>query len=284
MIDFYLLEKLVAVAKYGTLTKAAEKLNVTQPTLTRNMKKLEEQLGVSLFKRQVNKITLNQTGQYTAQKAEKLLKLQDDFKVSIQAFDHQNNKIKIASVAPGPQMLLHQKFKHLNLDWQDTLTTNETIHNNLLNEKYDIIITNKEITDSTVESYFLGKEHLQITIDSDHPITLLKNVYFKDLAKLSFIVYKEIGIWKTIIENAIPDANFLYQDNFFSFKKILNHSNFPYFITNLTPSENISQNPNRSYITLNDKLANQEFFACYLKTKKTSYQPILKEFSKIWPK
>lgn len=41
MIDFYLLEKLVAVAKYGTLTKAAEKLNVTQPTLTRNMKKLE---------------------------------------------------------------------------------------------------------------------------------------------------------------------------------------------------------------------------------------------------
>ncbi|MCY7178455.1 hypothetical protein BA718_03570 [Streptococcus gallolyticus subsp. gallolyticus] len=51
MIDDYLLEALVAFAKYGTLSATAEHLMVTQPTVTRGMQKLEDELGVTLFKR-----------------------------------------------------------------------------------------------------------------------------------------------------------------------------------------------------------------------------------------
>ena len=43
MIEIYLLEQLAAVAKYGTLLKASEELHLSQPALSRSMKKLEEQ-------------------------------------------------------------------------------------------------------------------------------------------------------------------------------------------------------------------------------------------------
>ena len=64
MIEIYLLEQLAAVAEHGTLIKAAEALYLSQPALSRSMKKLETQLGVSLFDRDNSKITLNKTGQY----------------------------------------------------------------------------------------------------------------------------------------------------------------------------------------------------------------------------
>ncbi|MBQ9195619.1 MAG: LysR family transcriptional regulator, partial [Clostridia bacterium] len=62
MLDVFLLEQLDAFSRTGTLSKAAEELHITEPALSRNMKKLEEILGVPIFDRQSRKITLNETG------------------------------------------------------------------------------------------------------------------------------------------------------------------------------------------------------------------------------
>ena len=61
MIEIYLLEQLAAFAKHGTLSKAAEELLISQPALSRSMKKLEEEFGVTLFAREDKKISLNET-------------------------------------------------------------------------------------------------------------------------------------------------------------------------------------------------------------------------------
>ena len=66
MIEIYLLEQLEAFARCGTLSGAAEELHLSQPTLTRSMKKLEELIGVPLFERQKNKLVLNENGKLTA--------------------------------------------------------------------------------------------------------------------------------------------------------------------------------------------------------------------------
>ncbi len=62
MINLYLLKELVSFQKNGTLAKTAQELAVTQPTVTRGMQKLENELGVKLFKREPNRLTLTKDG------------------------------------------------------------------------------------------------------------------------------------------------------------------------------------------------------------------------------
>ena len=63
MIELFQLEQLTAFADYKTLSKAAEMLHMSQPTLTRSMQKLESEFDVSLFRRTKNKLELNENGE-----------------------------------------------------------------------------------------------------------------------------------------------------------------------------------------------------------------------------
>ena len=63
MIETYQLEQLVTFAEYKTLSKAAEVLHISQPSLSRTMQPLEAETGVTLFERQKNRLALNENGQ-----------------------------------------------------------------------------------------------------------------------------------------------------------------------------------------------------------------------------
>ncbi len=66
MIEMRLLEILSAFAEEGTQAAAAEKLHISQPTLSSSMRKLEEEIGAPLFERTKNRMTLNENGQAAA--------------------------------------------------------------------------------------------------------------------------------------------------------------------------------------------------------------------------
>ena len=59
MIESYLLEQLLAFEKFGTLSKAAQFIHMSQPSLSLSMKRLEDLIGVPLFTRTKNRIILN---------------------------------------------------------------------------------------------------------------------------------------------------------------------------------------------------------------------------------
>ncbi|ERJ78011.1 LysR family transcriptional regulator, partial [Streptococcus sobrinus] len=114
MLDNDLLEQLVTFADLGTVSATAKKLLVSQPSITRGLQKLEEELGVKLFDRQANKLSLTKTGTLAVQEARSLLQAQADFIKNLQAFDQKQNKIKITSVAPGPLLLLSERYSQPN--------------------------------------------------------------------------------------------------------------------------------------------------------------------------
>lgn len=73
MFEFIQLEQLLAIDKYKTLSKAAEELLISQPALSRSMQRLEEELQVTLFTRQKNKITFNENGKLALEYARKIV-------------------------------------------------------------------------------------------------------------------------------------------------------------------------------------------------------------------
>ncbi|HCK87175.1 MAG TPA: LysR family transcriptional regulator [Erysipelotrichaceae bacterium] len=74
-MDIRTMQYYLAVVREGTISAAAEALHVAQPSLSRQMKELEEELGVSLFERGNRKITLTEEGMVLRRRAEEMIRL-----------------------------------------------------------------------------------------------------------------------------------------------------------------------------------------------------------------
>ena len=74
-MEFRVLQYFLAIAREETISQAAESLHITQPTLSRQMKGLEEQLGKQLFIRGNRKINLTEEGILLRQRAKEIISL-----------------------------------------------------------------------------------------------------------------------------------------------------------------------------------------------------------------
>lgn len=76
-MEIRVLQYFLAVAREETISKAAEVLHITQPTLSRQLKELEEEIGKTLFIRGNKKIELTKEGVLLRQRAEEIVSLVD---------------------------------------------------------------------------------------------------------------------------------------------------------------------------------------------------------------
>lgn len=74
-MELRVLEYFLAVAREQSITAAADFLHLTQPTLSRQLRELEEEFGKQLFLRGSRKVTLTEAGVYFRQKAEEIVTL-----------------------------------------------------------------------------------------------------------------------------------------------------------------------------------------------------------------
>ena len=102
MIELYQLEHLLAIAAHGTMTKAAEELHLSQSALSRSIQRLEEELKVTLFHRQKNRVTMNPNGELAVEYARKVLTQMDELVAHVRAFDRSRHTISVGSRAPAP--------------------------------------------------------------------------------------------------------------------------------------------------------------------------------------
>ena len=76
-MDIRILRYFLTVAKEQNFTKAAEQLNITQPTLSRQLAALEEELGTALFIRGSRSITLTESGILLKRRALEIIDLEE---------------------------------------------------------------------------------------------------------------------------------------------------------------------------------------------------------------
>lgn len=76
-MEFRVIRYFLAVAREENITKAAEKLHLTQPTLSRQLRELEEELGTELFVRGKRRTTLTEAGILFKTRAEEIMSLEE---------------------------------------------------------------------------------------------------------------------------------------------------------------------------------------------------------------
>src|SRR5262245_66111967 len=78
-MDFRHLRAFIAVAEESSITRAAERLHISQPPLSRLIRQLEDELNVTLFARHRQGVTLTDTGRHLLEKARILNTAASDF-------------------------------------------------------------------------------------------------------------------------------------------------------------------------------------------------------------
>lgn len=283
MIENYLLQGLVAFAKCGTLAKAAQQLSITQPALTRSMKKIEKELGVTLFDRQPNKISLNETGRFAAQEAQKLLWTNQAYGIKVLNFAQSHAQIKLATDAPGPLIIARALHDQQLLINETFIKDNEK---SLLNHgQASILLLHHQLTGKGFSSTYLGTESLYVNVPADSQFAKHQELSFKDMTGTTFLVGQFVGFWGQLFVDQIPKANFIYQGDSAEYSELLAHSNFPFFSTNLTQlDEQWGKDlpTDRVTIPFSDDIAHQKFYACYLTKDRLRLQPLIEKLQDKW--
>ncbi|KAF1305041.1 LysR family transcriptional regulator [Enterococcus sp. JM9B] len=76
-MELRLLKYFWTIAEEGTISQAAEVLHITQPTLSRQLKELEDELGTALFVREKRKMVLTEAGRFLKSRSEEIIHLTD---------------------------------------------------------------------------------------------------------------------------------------------------------------------------------------------------------------
>ncbi len=91
-LDFKLLRSFAAVAKERSVTRAAERLNLTQPTVSGQIKELEQVLGFLLFHRTSRRVALSEEGERLLPLVESLLLQADQVRLAAEAMQEASSR------------------------------------------------------------------------------------------------------------------------------------------------------------------------------------------------
>ena len=275
MIDVHLLEQLVAFAKEGTLSKAAEKLNITQPALSRSMKHLEEIFGFSLFDRSKSKISLNETGRFAVTQAETVLRAhQEMFRLTV-SYDRNRRSIQLGSCAPMP---INELVPMLQALFPDMSITSEVIRKDLLSDGlnqhlYQLAILNHPAEDKRIYSQPFIRENLCIIVPPDHPFTRMKALSFQDLKGSSIIVGNSIGFWENIVTDNADGIRLLVQNSMEAIDELVAASSLPVFNSDLSIKLGFDTQ-GRVAIPIADDVAHVTYHLACLKENTAKYKSV----------
>ncbi|MBM4426769.1 MAG: LysR family transcriptional regulator [Chloroflexi bacterium] len=197
-MEIHQLTYFVAVAETGNFSRAAERCNVAQPSLSQQIMKLEQELGETLFERLPRKVVLTDAGRVLLPKALSILgELQDIKHTLTQNIDNGYGSLHVGfipTIAPFvlPQVIQRfgREYPNASLTVQEDLT--ETLVRNLVDGTLDVGITSMPIAHKLIRTQELHIEPLLVASSKKHNIINRASIRVKELDDLPFIALSEM--------------------------------------------------------------------------------------------
>ena len=278
MIEIYLLQQLVGLSEYDTLSEAAEHLHITQPTLTRSIRKLEELLGVELFYREKNRIYINDNGRLAVEYARRILDSEHEMINAIQMLDRSRHMISIASCAPAPKLIIERQLKIQYPEMQITaeIKAEQELLDGLKRGTFQLITLSNEVIETGLCCQKIGTEHLRLSVLPAHPAATMSSVSFSDINSGSFLVYRNLGVWESIGREYMPNARFIFQNGMDEYLEVVGASSLPTFDTDWGVIL-YGQRTNRVSIPINDSAAKKTFYAVYKDNDRKRFDELIEQ-------
>lgn len=279
MPELYQLRQLAAFAEYGTLSEAAEKLYLSQPALSRNMRKLEEDIGVPLFIRSKNKLELNENGKLAAELSAKALSEIDNIAKQVQDFDRSRRTISLGICAPAPvwkiSPLMAQFYPSMTIQTETASEAN--LLNGLDSGRYHLVVLHFKPDEEKYLSVVCCKEKLFFSLPQSHRLAKEKSLTFSDLDGENMLLMSDIGFWYDMTVRKMPHSRFLMQNDRYTFNELVSASILPSFSTDLG-KEYLGDTSDRIDIPIANDEAEVTYYLVCLKKNKKQFERLIKYF------
>lgn len=201
-MEIRLLEYFLAVCDELHYTRAAEKLGISQPTLSQQIRILEGRIGAKLFQRIGNKNYLTDAGRTLKKRAENIFYEIDQVTKEVEEINAlERGYITIGSA--GNQLIyssivsFHQEYPNINISVIDA-TTKDTM-NNILNSTFDLGVVFLPVYDNKLESHYLFTSELYLICSNDHELKNLSSISLSELQQYPvFLLQKNFFIRQLI--------------------------------------------------------------------------------------
>lgn len=196
-MDIRHLQYFLEVANTKSFTKAAERLYVTQPTISKMIKNLETELGVTLFDRSGKRVVLTEAGQIILNQAQNIFKSFQNMAGALE--DLMNLKTGHIRIGMPPMVgarffpTIIGRFRELYPGITIQLVENgaKKIEEDVGNGALDIGVVLLPINDNLFSSYPFVKENLRLVIHPAHPMADRQEVSLIELKDESLILFRE---------------------------------------------------------------------------------------------
>lgn len=212
-MDLQQLKYFQTVAKIEHMTHAAERLNISQPALSKSIAQLEEEVGVPLFDRKGRSIKLNRYGELFLKRTLPIYKLYEDVKQEISDIVMPNSGIVSVGFTHtvGMQLIprLVQMFRGKYPNVQFEFTQNNSLH--LLQQleagEFDLCLLPYVQPDIPFEWVELWREELFVIVPKDHRLANRKQIHLAEIGDDSFVSLKEGNSLRQINDQLLKRAS-----------------------------------------------------------------------------
>lgn len=201
------LEYFMAVCKELHFTRAAEKLNIAQPTLSQQIKSLEDEVGMPLFDRIGKKTALTEAGKILLTHSQRVFHEIEQAQSALRDLNGlQKGKLTIGSLITCvnyllPPAVIKFKQRYPNIELSVLGLRTEEIKKGLLENELDLGIAFLPVEDEELEAIPLFTEELSLAVSFDHPLANLKEVEMKKLEHVPMILLPDNYFLRRLIDS-----------------------------------------------------------------------------------
>lgn len=200
-MEIRVLRYFLAVVREESITKASEALHITQPTLSRQLSQMEEEVGVRLFERGTRKIKLTNEGILLRRRAEEIVQLVDTTERELVEQNEQvEGKIsigcgEIAAVRMLSELIRTFRGKYTRVSFDIFTATADLVKEQMDKGLIDIGLLLEPVDMEKYDFIRLDmKENWVVLMRPDDPLAGKENVTAEDLLSLPLILPRRMSV------------------------------------------------------------------------------------------
>jgi LysR family hydrogen peroxide-inducible transcriptional activator len=205
------LRYIVAVAQELNFRRAAEKSFISQPALSLAIQKLEEELGVKIFERGKNEVSVTPIGHEIVEQAHRALEEVGRIReIAVQEKDQLASTLRLGIIySVGPYLLpdllpaLKKIAPQMTLEIEENITANlDTL---LRNGKLDVIVIALPFGDGGIVSKALYDEAFEVVVGKDHRWASRRSIKAQELSTEKVLLLDSGHCYSNQVAEACPD-------------------------------------------------------------------------------